>query len=320
MLDMLRIPWRLIVNFAVAAGIVGGVGYHFARLLARPELEERPPVHDWSGFVGCAVLFVAGLTCWGCFWARLVRRDYPHIGMGPLLASYLASHVGKYVPGKALVIVLRCGLASRLGVPVAVGAVTTIYETLTAMSCGAAVAVLVALATRPDLTGVIWKMLLALVLVLIPILPGIYNRIATRLARQFLPPNHPRLAAMPVSTLLEGFIFALAGWVCLGGSAGQLLGALLPAASWTSPTVLAQLVAWNALSTVGGFLAVPAPGGLGVREAILQSMLATMPVTPAIGDAPAALAAILLRLVWLVTEVLLAAVIFSGLWLRRVRT
>lgn len=317
---MSRIRWRPVVNLAVAAGIVGGVGVHFARLLARPELAERPPVTDGLGFAGCAILFAAGLTCWGCFWARLVRRDFPNVGMGPLVAAYLASHVGKYVPGKALVIVIRCGLASRLGVPIAASSVTTIYETLAVMSCGAAVAVMVAVATRPDLTGTIWKMALALGLVLIPILPGVYNRLASRLARRFLPPDHPRMAAVPLRTLIEGFAFALAGWICLGGSVGQLLDALLPSASWSSPGVLVQLVAWNALATVGGFLAVPAPGGLGVREAILQSMLVAMPVTPAVGDAPAALAAIVLRLVWLVTEVLLAGLIFAGQWLRQVRT
>jgi len=316
---MPRVSWQPVVNVVVAVGIVGGVGVHFARLLTRPELAERPPAGDPIGFVACAILFAAGLAFWGCFWARLVRREYPHVGMTSLVTSYLASHVGKYVPGKALVIVIRCGLANRLGVPVAVGALTTIYETLTVMSCGAAVAVVVVLATRPDLTGVVWKLTLAFVLVLLPVLPGIYNRLAMRLARRFLPPDHPQLTRIPVSTLIEGAAFALAGWVCLGGSVGQLLDTLLPSASWSSPEILIQLIAWNAMATVGGFLAVPAPGGLGVREAILQSMLVAMPLTPAVGEAQAALAAIVLRLVWLITEVLLAAGIFTGLWLRQVR-
>jgi glycosyltransferase 2 family protein len=66
----------------------------------------------------------------------------------------------------------------------------------------------------------------------------------------------------------------------------------------------------NALSYVAGFLALPAPGGLGVREAILQQML-TDELQPAGGAAAwAALAAVFVRLLWTVTDVAMAAVVY----------
>jgi uncharacterized membrane protein YbhN (UPF0104 family) len=49
---------------------------------------------------------------------------------------------------------------------------------------------------------------------------------------------------------------------------------------------------WFVLAPVVGFLAVVAPGGLGVREAVIAGVL-----TPAIGSAPAVAAAILSRIV-----------------------
>jgi hypothetical protein len=59
-----------------------------------------------------------------------------------------------------------------------------------------------------------------------------------------------------------------------------------------------------ALATVAGFAVAILPGGLGVREGMLMATL-----QPAIGPETAVIAALALRLTWLIGEVLIALVL-----------
>jgi hypothetical protein len=67
---------------------------------------------------------------------------------------------------------------------------------------------------------------------------------------------------------------------------------------------LASLVAAVAVAVVAGFLSM-LPGGLVVRDALLAELLAHK-----WGEANALIAAVLLRLVWLVTEVLVCGILY----------
>src|SRR5206468_1623266 len=106
------------------------------------------------------------------------------------------------------------------------------------------------------------------------------------------------------------------GWLCLTASLIALLHGLghgeLP---WL------ECLAYVSLSYVAGFLTLPVPGGLGVREAILQQLLARQ-FAPRLGDASAesfaVVVVLLLRLIWTVTELGLAGLtqlaVSSGQW------
>ena len=83
-------------------------------------------------------------------------------------------------------------------------------------------------------------------------------------------------------------------------------GADAVAALGLAPVVIASV----ALATVAGFVVAVLPGGLGVREGVLMSALA-----PALGNDHAVVAALSLRLVWVVAELIAAAVFFP--WFRR---
>jgi uncharacterized membrane protein YbhN (UPF0104 family) len=58
-----------------------------------------------------------------------------------------------------------------------------------------------------------------------------------------------------------------------------------------------------ALATVAGFAVAVLPGGLGVREGVLMTVL-----TPALGADTAVIAALALRLTWVLAELIAAAV------------
>ena len=87
-------------------------------------------------------------------------------------------------------------------------------------------------------------------------------------------------------------------WCCVRAVGGAPGAADLPAC-----------VGAAGLATAAGFAAVFAPGGVGVREAVL---IETLSPRPAIGAAAVA-AAVVLRLVWLGSEVLAAGGLFYGI-------
>jgi uncharacterized membrane protein YbhN (UPF0104 family) len=77
------------------------------------------------------------------------------------------------------------------------------------------------------------------------------------------------------------------------------------AALGLAPVVIASV----SLATLAGFVVAVLPGGLGVREGVLMWALA-----PGLGSDHAVVAALVLRLVWVVAEVVAAAVFFP--WFR----
>src|SRR5438128_59866 len=122
-------PW---LKLLLAAAIVGGVGWHFARLLRQPELWERPWRLAPRWLAVSVAAYLAGLGCWGAFWLRLLHRLGVRPAPGAAFRAYFVSHLGKYVPGKAWAIVLRVTLLP--GTRPGVAALTAIYETLTTMA------------------------------------------------------------------------------------------------------------------------------------------------------------------------------------------
>src|SRR5262245_49385185 len=300
-------PW---LKAALAAAIIGGVAWQFAKLLRQPEVWEREWTLRPEWLVASLVCYVVGFACWGGFWRRLLVR----VGLRPPFAAtyraYFISQIGKYVPGKAWSILLRAMLLP--GASPGVAALTALYETLTTMAAGALLALVVLSVLGIGSSGMGWQAAGLLLVAGVPILPQVFNRIIVRLARPFLvkevpPPQVPRTA------LFEGIIWAGIGWCWLGVSAALLVHAVLPALQLLSGPFVVRCVAFNALSYVAGFLALPAPGGLGVREVILQRLLAGEIQSVAPGPAAdgwAALAVILLRLVWTVADLLAAGVMF----------
>src|SRR5207253_8604565 len=111
-------------------------------------------------------------------------------------------------------------------------------------------------------------------------------------------------------TLPEGLAISGLGWCGLGVSVLALLQALVPDAPAPSAGFAVRCLAYNALSYVAGFLALPAPGGLGVREAILQQLLAAelrAGHSESVAAGLAALTVLVLRLVWTAADLLAAA-------------
>ncbi|MBX7106537.1 MAG: hypothetical protein K1X57_20850, partial [Gemmataceae bacterium] len=126
----------------------------------------------------------------------------------------------------------------------------------------------------------------------------------------FLPAGHAPPPRLTFRQLLEGLLWAAAGWFFLGLALAQLLAGVLADPPGFSPHTIGAIVGVYAFAHVSGFLALPVPGGLGVREAVLQKMLVLLPVTSMIDAGAAAAAALLFRAVQVVAEIALALFLY----------
>src|SRR5262249_19692266 len=145
-----------------------------------------------------------------------------------------------------------------------------------------------------DQRGQAWSALGLLALAGIPILPGVFNRLVQRIARPFLEKNAAPLPHLRSLTLLRGLVQTACCWVLLGTSLWSVLQAFTPSPDY-SVWIFIRCTAYICLAYVAGFLFLPSPGGMGVRELILQQLLL---LETDMGASLAVVVVLLLRLLW----------------------
>ena len=304
---------RVAIKSALGLIVIVAVARHASRtwadLNARGESVRIAP----GPFALSVVLYLSGLVLFGLYYWRVMAASATPIGRYPAVRAYLISHLGKYVPGKAMVVVMRAGLSTPYGARAATAAFASMYETLLMMGAGGLLTAVafgwdatVALAV-PGLgrTATVPLPMLGLglgAIFLVVVDPKVFPRLAA-LARLPFPGVGPD--ALPTFTRrlqLEGLAWSTLGWISLGLSQVAVLRAILPeglpGSAW--PTAIASV----ALATVAGFVVPIAPGGLGVREWVLWTALAS-----AIDKDRAVVAALVLRLAWVVGELIAASVL-----------
>jgi hypothetical protein len=233
--------------------------------------------------------------------------------------AYYCGHLGKYIPGKAMVLVIRATLMKDRGCPAAAAAITASYETLTMMGTGLAVGLALAplLAPRwfgehaPGWSRSILETIVALgVAIIVAASLPLVSRLLTWIAIKATP--GARLAESPSVRIPAWLIGAgcaafVVSWSLQGLSLGVTLYAV--ARSWPG---LAQWPMWTgamALSTSLGFAVLFAPGGLGVREGILLGILSGQ---PGLSPQAAVVATVLSRVVSFASEVVVASSLYAG--------
>ena len=90
--------------------------------------------------IGAGLLYLAGLLACGRFFELILRSSPTPVRLFPALRAYLVSHLGKYVPGKAMVVVVRAGMVVPFGARASTAAIATFYETLVMMASGGLIA------------------------------------------------------------------------------------------------------------------------------------------------------------------------------------
>lgn len=273
------------------------------------ELQQGQWHFHWGWLALCGGVYLIGLLGPALFWHQVLRLlgQTPHLTES--LRAYYISHLGKYVPGKAMVIVLRAGLIYSERVQIGIAAVTTFIETLTMMAVGAFVALALLLLEFRERLGLMVLALGLMVVAGLPTLPPMV-RLGLRWFQwgengQTVQEAIPRYG---LKAMLLGWGYMLFCWVVLGISLGCCLQGMGIEVQWGSIGQLGLWIATVALAVVAGFLSL-VPGGMVVREAVLLSLLA-----PHVGQAVALASAVLLRLVWLVAELGISGILYGGRW------
>jgi hypothetical protein len=145
----------------------------------------------------------------------------------------------------------------------------------------------------------------------IPLLPAVFNRLVGRLAARFQTVESYRLPRLRGTTLLWGLAATGCGWVVLGASLWATVQAAVPEPQPLTPATWARYTAMVALSYVAGFLAFMLPGGLGVREGVLERFLAPELAGQGVAQAAgvATVVVLVLRLLWTTAELVMAAAV-----------
>jgi len=316
-----------VIKWSLTAAVVVLVGWQAWQLWHQDDIQRVEWNLGWLALAG-VVYVVAWLpSLW--FWRRLLHAFGGRVRYADAARAFYCGHLGKYVPGKATVLVIRAGLIKDRGSRPGAAALAATYETLLMVAVGAAVAVALSplllteeLIARfpsiPYLDGAIGLLqqtndrapylpaavVLVIVLCGMPLTSRVLSSISTRLTPQDL-----RAAGLEVRIgtrlLIAGTVAFLICWAMQGLCLGLVLRGVSP-----GPFDLADWPVWTAgiaLATVSGFVVLFAPGGIGVREGLLIGVLENQ---PGVGAQQAVAAALLLRLVFLAAEITVSATLY----------
>jgi uncharacterized membrane protein YbhN (UPF0104 family) len=324
---MVRPRWRRLtisaVKTAVAVVVLWAVGQLVTRTWHDLRNQSRALSFEPAWLLCSGVLYLAGLSAYGRFYERIMNSSTTPIRFMPAWRAYVVSHLAKYVPGKAMVVVVRTGMVVPYGGRPATAAIATFYETLVMMAAGGLVAA-AGFACGPEshrteVSLPFWGFIelpayelsaiagLGLGLgFLALVIPPVFGRLAGLLSLPIPGVGADALPHLTGRLLGQGLLWSVCGWFLLGLSllavvrAFDHAGALSLFTLGLAPVAIASI----ALATVAGFVVAVLPGGLGVREWVLISAL-----SPALGSDSAVVASLCLRLVWVVTELVAAAIL-----------
>jgi len=272
--------------------------------------------HRWHlqpGWLAASgALYLVGLLPAGIFWHRVLLALGQDARFGETLRAYFVGHLGKYVPGKAMVVVIRTGMVRSRRVDTAVAAVSVFFETLTMMAVGAFLAAaFLAVAFREQhlmFGGAVGLMIVAG----LPTLPPVFRRLVRLVGvGRSDPAIADKIQRLGYGTLLTGWGLMTLGWVILGLSYWATLRGM-GIAGLDPVRELPRYTASVSLAMVAGFLLLVLPGGIGVREAALAELMIPhlTRLTPHAELAAWASAAVL-RLVWLGAELTISGILYA---------
>lgn len=244
------------------------------------------------GYAGCGV-FLALI-----WWLTLRAAGFRSASLSLSSSAFLSSQLGKYLPGNVGHFAARHVLSRRHGASHRALVGATLLEALLLVAAAGTLAVLV---IQPMISGGLGPMLEAVWLtpVVAALALGLGLAVARRKGLLDSELGFPRLVLELGAAFGLALVFFLASSGCF-----VLMSGSLGAGDWL------PLVPWLAAAWLLGFMVPGAPGGLGIREFVL-----VLGLTPLIGEAQAALDALMFRLVTIGGDAMMSA--FGGVWLRR---
>jgi glycosyltransferase 2 family protein len=243
-------------------------------------------------------------------WVRLLNRmTHRWLPIPPILSGFMAGQLARYVPtGKVALLVVRTAAIGHLGLSARLVASSIGIEVLSWLTMG----VLIGTATMfvadshlaglgPLLSTFSLPLASATVIAIVVLVSVDRRRFPNWALRQIRAEGDGPILSLPVL-----------GWQAGSWLGPVLQGLLLPLAVGANFAEAWPNVGMFLLAPIAGFLAVVAPGGLGVREAVLCYALA-----PQLGASRALAVALLARATFVVSEILSYTI---ARWLSRAKS
>lgn len=298
--------------------LVGGLAIVFVgRILARDwgEVREGLEGANPAWLVAALLLAAGGMTSIAAAWRRTLRVLGGNLSWGQTLARYYVGELGKYVPGGVWPVLGRGELAARAGVPrpAAYGSVALSLASLYLAAMFLALAALPAVLDGSgseslsgsgsdfEMTATAW------VFVLLPLgVLGLHHVVLERL-RSLGEKLLGRHIELPIPRWRESLLLLVCYvpvWLFIGGATWAVAQAMGQDAS------IGEVAPAAILSWIVGFVLVPVPGGLGVREVIFVA-------ASGIAAGPAAAVAVVARVLFVLVDT--TGALIASAWLARQR-
>lgn len=306
--SLLANRWLILsIKIAVVALVIGVVGGALKE--AWQDLSQRELRINYFYAVLSGLTYMAAQLPMAWYWRQtLLALEQPAPWLAANVAFFL-SQIGKYIPGKAAVVLIRTERMQRSGGSKRLIAASVFIETLTIMAIGGVVAAVLISIVHQDNEAPeqrFWLIGLSIFLAvgcLIPTWPPVVRKILALLSSK-KQDMVLRVEDLNYKLMLKGWGVALVTWTGLGLSvffAAMSVGA-------TEGITSHQFTLWilaAALPSVAGFLSL-LPAGVVVRDGLLLLILA-----PYIGEANALATTLASRLIWIMSEAITCAILIG---------
>lgn len=287
---------RRVAGYAI---VIAAAGFLYATISRNwRELADFPWTADPLLLPASLLVHVAVLA-WGVYiWSLVLRMlGAPPVAYGRLLRIWSASNLTKYIPGSVWQFFTAAHLSRSEGMTAVITMTAMILHTTFSLLAALVIAALaLPLEASPGGLASPWVRGVGVALILVLVHPSIVNAVL-----RLVPRALHREVLLWDGRWVDGvrlLALSLLSWAAYGVAFSLFVGALTP----ISLSAVVPLTAVNALSFAAGYVALVAPGGIGVREAAMTMLLA--PLLPA---AVAAVLAIGARLWSITAELILAA-------------
>ncbi len=300
--------WKAVLKRVLQAAVVGVAAYYVGRALWQNWSQLRALREEFDPLV-CVLSLPFGfayVTGRGLLWHSIIGRVSGKGERRLDVSVWLASTLGKYVPGKAFMLLGRVFVYRARGVGAGTVALGFLYEMAVLFATAFLfVAVLLRVPVDPRFQYLKPLAALGLLAFFVGSQPAVI-----RFAMGWLKPLRKlgeRLSAVRVWDPARWLAMMVGNWCVLGAGFYVLGRAFIGVPLSDAP----HMVASFALAGIAGIAVLVAPSGLGVREGVLVLMLG-----PVLGDGPAAALAVAARLWMTIAEV--AGALFALPYVRSV--
>ncbi len=224
---------RHVLSFALRLLILGIVGFFFWVTLSKAweQVVDSEVALDWRkvswGMLALSVPSVMAGLIPSCFaWQKILDDFGQKIAWKKSFYAYFLGHFGKYVPGKAMAVILRVGALHRHGVAVRPAVVSVFIETLTGIASGALLgAILLQFTALPS--SLRYVALACIPFAIVALLPHPFRWFVHRVAKSRIGKMPPKIAdAINGRMMIRTVLTSILGWLLQGTALWLVLQAL----------------------------------------------------------------------------------------------